>query len=375
MAVSRSVELLSSATPRGAHPYYMFEAIREQPGAIRRVIERNHDGICAFADKLTGARAVWLAGIGTSLNAAMYGEYWLRSAGGIRWVRAVSSFDLANYFPALETGWALITMSHRGWKQFSARAATQARERGILTAAISGEGASEGARLADYLFITTEQEISGAHTKSLTTAMAILFELAIEVRRLRGGDDEAARTLRAEFAEIPSRYERRIGDDGREREAAKRFKNYKRIVIIGAGPNFITAREIALKLKEAAYAYAEAMQVEEFLHGPIAAADAETLAILVAGAPGAPGERMVEAARAIGEVGAARLAVVAPGVPAPEAEFTIPVEGTSETLSPFTMILSLQLFTYYSAIARNADPDRMRRGDPRHARAGQRYEL
>lgn len=372
MAASRSVELLSSSTPRGAHPYYMFDAIAGQPAAIRRVVERNHEAICALARKLIGARAVWLAGIGTSLNAAMYGEYWLRSIGGLRWVRAISSFDLANYYPPLETGWALITVSHRGWKQFSAQAVTAARERGVLTAAISGEGPSEGARLADYLFITTEQEKSGAHTKSLTTAMALLFDLAIEVRRIRGAGGETLRLLGAEFAEIPERYESRIAADEREREAAKRFRNYKRIVILGAGPNYITAREIALKLKEAAYAYAEALQVEEFLHGPIAACDAETLVILIAGAPG---ERMLQAARAIGEVGAARIAIVAPGVLAPQAEFTIPVETASETLSPFTTLISLQLFTYYSALARNADPDRMHRGDPRHARAAQHYEL
>jgi glucosamine--fructose-6-phosphate aminotransferase (isomerizing) len=353
----------------------MFDAITDQPAAIRRVVERNHAAICALARMLVDARAVWLAGIGTSLNAAMYGEYWLRSVGGLRWVRAVSSFDLANYYLPLETGWALITVSHRGWKQFSARAVAAARERGVLTAAISGEGPSEGARLADYLFITTEQEKSGAHTKSLTTAMALLFDLAIEVRRLRYSSDEASQILRAGFVEIPARYERRIADHGREREAAAQFKNYKRIVILGAGPNYVTAREIALKLKEAAYSYAEALQVEEFLHGPIAACDAETLAILIAGGPGPSGERMVQAARAIGEVGAARIAIVAGGVPAPQAEFTIPVESASETLSPFTTLLSLQLFTYYSALARNADPDRMHRGDPHHARAAQHYEL
>jgi glucosamine 6-phosphate synthetase-like amidotransferase/phosphosugar isomerase protein len=96
---------------------------------------------------------------------------------------------------------------------------------------------------------------------------------------------------------------------------------------------------------------------------------------LVAGASGASGERMVQAARAIGEVGAARIAILASAASAPQAEFTIPVESASETLSPFTTLISPPLFSYYSALERNADPDRMHRGDPRHARAAQHYEL
>ncbi|MGH7934619.1 MAG: SIS domain-containing protein [Candidatus Binataceae bacterium] len=372
---NKSVQLMAAVEPRPGHPYYMYDAICEQPDALRRTLERNHVAAAELARELAAAPALRLAGIGTSLNAALYGAYWMRAVGGLMRVNALSSFDLANYFPPLPPDSALITLSHRGWKQFSARAVTDARARGVLTAAICGEGPNEGARLADHLFITTEQEKSGAHTKSLTSAMALLFDLALEIRAVAHGNDEIAVAMRREFPAIPSRLEQRIADDSRERAAAERLSRYSSIIITGAGPNYITAREIALKLKEAAYVHAEALQIEEFLHGPIAAVDADTLVILISAAAGAGADRALQAARALGELGAARLALVVAGAPAPAAEVTIPVAASSETLSPFGLLLSLQLFTYYFALARGCDPDRNHRQDPRHAQAATHYDL
>ncbi len=146
---------------------------------------------------------------------------------------------------------------------------TEAKAAGIVTAAICGQGPDEGARQADHLLLTTDQEQSAAHTKSLTTAMALLFALALELRAKAGSGDVETQRLRAEFDAIPELMRRRLGDDSRERNAAEQLRNYRRIVVLGGGPNYPTAREISLKLKETSFAYAEGMQVEEFLHGPI----------------------------------------------------------------------------------------------------------
>ena len=382
---SKSQSVIDPSKARGGHPFHMFDAITAQPAAIAEVVARNREGVTALARALKEAPALTLAGLGTSLNGAMYGEYWLRTVGRIgavdaigktASVRAVSSFDAANYGLKPATGGALLVLSHRGWKQYSARAVAEAKAAGIVTAAICGQGPDEGARQADHLLLTTDQEQSAAHTKSLTTAMALLFELALELRAQAGNGDLETQRMRAEFEAIPELMRRRLGDDSGERDAAEQLRNYRRIVVLGGGPNYPTAREVALKLKETSFAYAEGMQVEEFLHGPISSADRDTLVIIASGG-GAAGARAEQVANALGEIGAERLGIYTrSGSALAEAvDVGIQVEGEDEVLSPFALLLSLQLFTYWLAVKRGCNPDLAHRDDAHHVKAAGHFEM
>ncbi|HTQ24709.1 MAG TPA: SIS domain-containing protein [Candidatus Binataceae bacterium] len=373
---SKSQSIIDPSKARPAHPYHMFDAIAAQPAAIAEVVARNREGVAALARALRQTPSLTLAGMGTSLNGAIYGEYWLRTIGQMRSVRAVSSFDVVNYGLKPAAGGALLVLSHRGWKQYSARAVAEAKAAGVLTAAICGQGPDEGARQADHLLLTTEQEQSAAHTKSLTTAMALLFELALELRAQAGGGELETQRLRGEFAAIPELMRRGLGDDSRERNAAEQLRNYRRIMLLGGGPNYPTARETALKLKETSFLYAEGMQVEEFLHGPISSADRDTLVVVASGG-GASGARAEQVANALGEIGAERLGIYtrAGSALAEAVNAGIQVEGEDEALSPFALLLSLQLFTYWMAVKRGCNPDLAHRDDARYVRAAGHFEM
>jgi glucosamine--fructose-6-phosphate aminotransferase (isomerizing) len=374
---SKTQSIIDPSKARAGHPFHMFDAIAAQPAAIEEVVARNREGTAALARALKQAPSLTLAGLGTSLNGAIFGEYWLRTIGRMASVRAVSSFDVVNYGLKPQAGGALLVLSHRGWKQCSARAVAEAKAAGVVTAAICGQGPDEGARVADHLLLTTEQEQSAAHTKSLTAAMALLFALALELRSPGGsGDDLETQRLRGEFETIPEMMRRRLGDDSRERDAAEQMRNYRRIVVLGGGPNYPTAREIALKLKETSFAYAEGMQIEEFLHGPISSADRDTLVIIASGG-GAAGARAEQLANALGEIGAERLGIYsrAGSALAEAVDVGIQVEGEEEALSPFALLLSLQLFTYWMAVKRGCNPDLAHRDDARHAKAAGHFDM
>jgi glucosamine--fructose-6-phosphate aminotransferase (isomerizing) len=373
---SKSQSVIDPSKARAGHPFHMFDAIAAQPAAIAEVVVRNREGVAGLARALKETPSLMVAGMGTSLNGAMFGEYWLRTIGRMPSVRAISSFDTVNYGPKPAAGGALLVLSHRGWKQYSARAVAEAKAGGVVTAAICGQGPSEGARQADHLLLTTEQEQSAAHTKSLTTAMALLFELALELRAQGDSGNLETQRMRTEFEKIPDLMRQRLSDDSRERNAAEQLRNYRRIVVLGGGPNYPTAREVALKLKETNFAYAEGMQVEEFLHGPISSADRDTLVIVASGG-GAAGARAEQLANALGEIGAERLGIYTrSGSALAEAtDVGIQVEGEDEALSPFSLLLSLQLFTYWLAVKRGCNPDLAHRDDPRHLKAATHYEM
>lgn len=355
---------------RAAQSYFMWEHISEQPAAIAETLARNDERISRFAARLARRDTVTLTGLGSSLHAAMLGECWLRAA-GMPHAMAVNSFELEHYFPAPQAQSAVIGISHRGSRRFTGR---RARAGSILHARICGEQSRARPVPGEELFVTTALEKSGAHTKSVTAALAILHRLAAEVA-LMNRRRELAGAMKRELEMLPERFRARIGNPSAERAAARHFRRFHRIVAIAAGPNYPAALEAALKLKETTFAYAEALEVEQFLHGPIAAVDRNTLAILIS-AGGAGARRIAAAARALGEIGAARLGVAteADRELAPLADEVIRVEGRDESASPFGVILSMQLFAYFSALARGCDPDRNRRGDPRYSRAARHYE-
>ena len=53
----------------------------------------------------------------------------------------------------------------------------------------------------------------------------------------------------------------------------------------------------------------------------------------------------------------------------------IQVEGEEEALSPFALLLSLQLFTYWMAVKRGCNPDLAHRDDARHAKATGHFDM
>jgi len=385
---------------RTAHPYHMYDAIRLQPALIAGLLRTHRAEIDRAADAAVACQRLIFAGIGTSGHAAQLGGYFLRllTAGGLAPL-VEQSFELVNYPLALGPGDALIATSHRGWKNFSVEAVRHAKAAGALTIAITGEGGGEGIRAADFVFPTCEQEISFAHTKSYTTALAVLAALAIRIADRRGllADKNAAAALDG----VPDAITSVFASEQQARSAAKAIAARQRLIFVGAGPNSITAREAALKVKETSYVAAEGFETEEFLHGPLSEMDSR--AALVAFLSGGPADdRARQVLAAVGELGVARVAVCVAGKPSTSAtsssgalaapadssagplaghapgaltERVIEVPAVPEWLSPFPQTVAAQLLSYFLALERGANPDWGREDQPDHARSRQHFKL
>src|SRR5918996_1032068 len=78
--------------------------------------------------------------------------------------------------------------------------------------------------------------------------------------------------------------------------------DHERWLVAGAGRDWPTAQEAALKLREGVFAAAEAHLLEELLHGHLAAID-ETVRCFVLAGEGRAGERAAGAAAALRELG------------------------------------------------------------------------
>jgi glucosamine--fructose-6-phosphate aminotransferase (isomerizing) len=279
-------------------------AIFSQPEWLRGVPER------VGGRQLPEGRVVF-TGCGTSFHAAQTGGEALQA---LEAVRSPPRADL------------LVALSHEGGTPLTLEAA---RTFGGPVWLVTGKAEGPIAKVADeVLVVTPGVEESYCHTASYTCAVAALAALR--------GEDVSA---------LPGDVERALGDPLAP-------SDHERFVIAGAGRDWPTAQEGALKLREGVQVAAEAHHTEQLLHGHLAAIDERVRAFVLEG-EGRAAERAADAVRALGEIG---------------------VETTLvPTVHPVVDIVRFQLLTLALAERRGVNPDLIRWDDSRWKAARDAY--
>jgi glucosamine--fructose-6-phosphate aminotransferase (isomerizing) len=147
------------------------------------------------------------------------------------------------------------------------------------------------------------------------------------------------------------------------REAATR-----RIYAVGGGPNEATALEAVIKVREAAQGWIDGLPIEQFLHGPLVAVNADDVAVIVNVPGAAAAERVGQITRVLDAIGA-RLWLIGSRVDEVKNATVFPVAETPELISPLLAVVPVQILAYQMAVARGINPDLFRRDDPRYAAA------
>jgi len=228
--------------------------IRSQPEQLEAVLAEPLP--TSAADRLRDANRIWLVGTGTSQHAAELGAVMLQEGG--RDARAVSSMSFANRPPFAE-GDGVILISHNAGAEtaFAGSSWTVATRAGLPVVPVTRRGGS----LPDAIE-TVEQETSHTYTASYTAALVQLARLAHEL---------GARAYSAGALEpVPADVRAAIDDPGTQAIA----QPDRLLVLTGEGPAAVTAREGALKVREAARFPAEGYDVEYLLHGHAVPLDA-----------------------------------------------------------------------------------------------------
>ncbi len=202
----------------------------------------------AGADRLDGACRLWFVGTGTSQHAAELGAWMFRV--GEREVHAVSGAEFAWRAEPLGPDDAVVVISHTGETAFAQRARREALGSGARVVSITGQGCGWPEAVE-----TVARERSETYTASYSAALVVLARLAAQV----GASSFAATDLAA----LPDR----VRTAAREGGALLGSPPERLLVLTGAGPAAVTAREGALKLREAARLPAEGYEAEYLLHG------------------------------------------------------------------------------------------------------------
>ncbi|GGM75997.1 hypothetical protein GCM10007108_12440 [Thermogymnomonas acidicola] len=323
---------------RSGHPYAMYDMLMDIPNGLRATVSACEDF------RLGGDTGqILFTGNGTSYHSALVGS---QPADDMR-VRCVQAFELERFMRPSGT---IIGISHTGKTKSTVDALRKHRGK-CRTVGISHYRDSPIIRESDTgLVIGNSPDISLCNTKAF-------FDNAIASYILTGNalgawdDWETVSSIISR--NIP--YLDRLG-----REMAQGIRVPKRMFVLGAGPNQVSARECAQKLKEATHLHAEGIELEEFNHGCTSVIDQETLVIIFS-TPTVE-DRVSDIVRACRETDTETLVVNGDG------DHSMDVPYIDEMRSPFTYILSVYFFAYHLALRMGINPDYLRFEDERYLR-------
>ena len=369
---------LPTPSLRAGPPFHMTDMIAAEPFLAERLLDALEDP-AGPAGRLAGAigqaassgATIVVTGCGTSEHAAQAIVEILREGlragglpGGPGTILSAQALELALDPP---TGGLLIGVSHEGGTAATIAALAAAGRAGARTGVITGSAHSPAgdAVPSDMVVATREMDHGWCHTvgylSPIVAGVAVAAELADE-----DIDPEAVRELLAAGAE----------HEGAAEAIAGALAGCRQIITVASGVDRPAARELALKIEEAAWLPTTMRELETFLHGHLPAMGSETGLVLILTDEAA---RAVRVARARQALAAARVVGIrAAAILAEDLDGEIPHELTpagrllvpsAPSLPPAAASLlgtvtPLQLLTERIARARGTNPDLIRRDDP-----------
>ena len=271
-----------SQAERGGYAHFMLKEIHEAPEAVANALRGRLDKsgevklseFAASDEALRQIREVRLLGMGTSLHAAMIGEYVIEDWVGIP-SRAQDASEFRYRRPVLSPSSLAVIITQSGETADTLVAMQRAREQGTSALAITNVVASSAARDADgSIYLNAGPEIGVASTKTFVSHLISQYLLALRLAEARGTlATERRQEIASALHALPAQLREVLAQETEIARLAHIYARYRDFMFIGRGINHAVALEGALKLKEISYVHAEGLSGGELKHGPIALLD------------------------------------------------------------------------------------------------------
>jgi len=359
-----------SQAQKGGYSHFMLKEINESSEAVANAMRGRltDDGIVSFRefdipdDDLRRYNEVLLLGMGTSLHAAMIGEYVIEDWAGIP-AKAMDASEFRYRRPTFGKDTLAVVITQSGETADTLVGLHQAKERGALTVAVTNVVASSAARDADgAVYLHSGPEIGVASTKTLLAHVVSLYLLGLRMATVHGRVSlERRRELVASLRALPDQVQSIVD---REKEIAKiahKYSRYRNFMYTGRGLGYPIALEGAIKLKEISYIHAEGVTGGELKHGPIAMLD-ENFPVIAMCTASSTKDKMVSNVHEIVARSAPVLALVTEGDHSLDGVATdvFVMPAVEEAAGAILNTVMLQLFAYHVAVELGQDVDQPR---------------
>ena len=365
-----SVDWDVTQAQKGGFEHFMLKEIHETPEAAANVLRGriSDDGKVSFnefsatEEQLSRVRNVKLLGMGTSLHAAMIGEYVIEDWAGIP-AQAEDASEFRYRRPMVAEDTLAVVVTQSGETADTIMGMRQALERGALTVAITNVVGSTAARDAHgVIYLQAGPEIGVASTKTFVCHVISHYLLAIRLAAARGRlSPDRLEDLVHSLRGISEGVRQVLAMSERIRELAVKYSIYKNFMFTGRGINYPIALEGALKLKEISYLHAEGTSGGELKHGAIALLEASFPVVAICTAS-TTREKMISNVHEMVARDAPVLAIVSEGDHSLDGTATdvLVMPAGDEAATALLTTVALQIFAYYVAVALGTEVDQPR---------------
>ena len=245
----------------------MVDYVRETPAVVNGQIKHDYTKPLVNAFLAGSYSRVRIVACGSSRNASLIARPYLRRILG-REVLVTEPYTFCTYEHELPEDEFCFVVSQSGYSTNALAALATIREAGRTAIGVTGDPESDFREAADVLvaYGVGEEQV-GYVTKGVTSFATFLMLFGAQVAAREGRLDLChmladVRTMLEQFeaveAQVPALIERRY----------KELSSMERIFLVGAGTNYGIACEGALKFAECLQVPAQALELEEYLHGP-----------------------------------------------------------------------------------------------------------
>ncbi len=258
----------------------MSAEIASQSAVWSRIVASPEvDKAAAFIER-AAPEIVVLAARGTSDHAAIYGQYLMQAKLGLPGYLATPSLATLYGNAPFPKRSLLVAISQSGASPDLLATVAAARAQGVPSLAMTNSGSSALAVAADeHLDLDAGVELSVAATKTYTAELVAIFSLVQRLLRSPdGGRGSIARLVEAFDVRLPSLIEHADA-------LAQAMNGADRVLVIGRGYSYATAKEGALKLMETSAIAASGWSAADAKHGPLGQVSDATSVVLLTASP------------------------------------------------------------------------------------------
>ena len=344
------------------YPHFMLKEIHEQPATLRntlRMQEHYLDLISTFLDR---AQEVFLVACGTSYHACLAASYMFSKLAFLPTFPVYASEFNEQHGKSVNIDSTILAVSQSGETADTLASVTCAQQRAATILGLTNVIGSTLTRVSRvYVGQQSGPEIGVAATKTFTSQLSVLAQLALRLSKKRGkiSQDEMDQ-IGEQLEHLPNVVDAIIRtQEEKAKRLAKKYKDAKIFFFLGRGISTATAYEGRLKLMEIAYVPSIAFPAGESKHGPISLVEDGFPVIFICPRDGCHktliGNIMEMKAR-----GASIISIVEEGdeeIKALSDDYIEVPKGIPEVLSPIPFAVPLQLLAYYMALEKGLNPD------------------
>lgn len=347
------------------YPHFMLKEIHEQPACLRNTLRLQEHYLDLMSTFLDRAREVFLVACGTSYHACLAASYMFSKLAYLATYPVIASEFIEQHGKSVNVDSTILAVSQSGETADTLAAVNAARQRAATVLGLTNVIGSTLTRVSRvYISQQSGPEIGVAATKTFTSQLSVLAQLALRLAKKRGkiSQDEMD-FIDAKLKRLPDIVETVIAtQEDKVKGIAKKYRDAKVFFFLGRGISTATAYEGRLKLMEIAYVPAIAFPAGESKHGPISLVEQGFPVVFIC--PKDETHKTV-----VGNImemkarGASIIAVIEEEdeeVKKLAEDYVEVPKGVPDVLSPIPFVVPLQLLAYYMAVEKGYDPDKPR---------------